>query len=135
MSKHNKSGDSTASQNTSGVKSVTDHLSAGDTAATQPENCLCQVYKGSKEDEMYLFVDQRDGLERVPDTLLERLGETRLVTTLVLTPERRLARAQASRVMDAIRDQGFYLQMPPPKHFQRDADMTDLGGKNEKMPR
>ncbi|MCK9564164.1 MAG: YcgL domain-containing protein [Bacteroidales bacterium] len=106
-----------------------------DGAPRDGEKRLCQVYKGCKEEEMYLFVDQREGLDRVPPELLERFGETHLVTTLVLTPQRRLARAQAAKVLEAIRDQGFYLQMPPPKHFQRDTAMADLNVKNEKLPR
>jgi hypothetical protein len=31
----------------------------------------------------------------------------------VLTPERRLARTSAAEVLRAIREQGYYLQMPP----------------------
>jgi uncharacterized protein len=119
----------------SGKDNCTDNQLPGDEPVNSQEKCLCQVYKSLREDDMYLFVDQRDGLDRVPDTLLKRLGKTSLVTTLVLTPGRRLARAQAPRVLEAIREQGFYLQMPPARHFQRDTDMTDLGGKNEKMPR
>ncbi len=104
--------------------------------ATSPSDsrCLCEVYKG-REDEMYLFVDQREKFDRVPPALMERFGEPRLVTTLVLTPQRRLARAQAEKVMEALREQGFYLQMPPPKYVQRDAEMADLSVKNEKLPR
>jgi len=106
-----------------------------DSAPGDADKCLCDVYKGNKEEEMYLFVDRRDGLDRVPAALLERFGETRLVTTLVLTPQRRLARAEAVKVLEALRDQGFYLQMPPPKHFQGDVEMADLSSKNEKLPR
>jgi uncharacterized protein YcgL (UPF0745 family) len=32
-----------------------------------------------------------------------------------LTAERKLARADTAKVLESIRDQGFYLQMPPPK--------------------
>ncbi len=34
---------------------------------------------------------------------------------MILTPEKSLARAKASDIMAAIRDKGFYLQMPPTK--------------------
>jgi len=34
---------------------------------------------------------------------------------LLLTPERELAQADIKKVMDGIKMQGFYLQMPPPK--------------------
>ncbi len=97
--------------------------------------CLCQVYKSTREEELYLFVDQREGLARVPQVLMERFGVPQLVTTLVLTAQRRLARAQAARVLEAIREQGFYLQLPPPRHPVRDEAMANLSGKNEKLPR
>jgi len=32
---------------------------------------------------------------------------------LELTPQRRLSRSEAPAVLDAITNQGFYLQMPP----------------------
>lgn len=97
--------------------------------------CLCQIYKSPREEEMYLFVDRRDGLDRVPETLLVRFGTPQLVTTLVLTPERRLARAEAARVLDALREPGYYLQMPPPRDQRIDSTMAELGDKNEKLSR
>ena len=99
------------------------------------DKCLCEVYKSPREAEMYLFVDKRDGLARVPAALLERFGAPQLVTTLVLTPERKLARVQASRVLEALKEPGYYLQMPPPRHLHVDTAMGELGGKNEKLPR
>lgn len=99
------------------------------------QTCLCEVYKSLREKEMYLFVDKRDGLERVPEALLQRFGEPQLVTTLALTPQRRLARADAAAVLEHIRDRGYYLQMPPPRHTPAEASMQAMGGRNEKLPR
>jgi uncharacterized protein YcgL (UPF0745 family) len=33
--------------------------------------------------------------------------------TLLLTPERKLARVEAPKVLESIAEQGFFLQMPP----------------------
>lgn len=74
---------------------------------------LCDIYKGSKKQEMYLYVPKSDGLDNVPEALLARFGEMTLVTTLVLTETRKLARADIIKVMAEIQDRGFYLQMPP----------------------
>ncbi|GHC31639.1 YcgL domain-containing protein [Aidingimonas halophila] len=79
------------------------------------ERLVCEVFKSSSREGMYLFVDKREGLEHVPDALLERFGEPVAIMTLLLTPERRLARASTKDVMDSIVDSGFYLQMPPGK--------------------
>jgi uncharacterized protein YcgL (UPF0745 family) len=75
---------------------------------------LVSVYKSSRRQEMYLFVDFTEGLARVPAPLMERFGEPVQVLTLELTPERRLARAEAPVVLAQIEAAGFYLQMPPP---------------------
>ena len=62
---------------------------------------------------MYLYVDKQRGIADVPDALLQTFGPPESVMTLLLTPERKLARAEAAAVLDAIEHQGFYLQMPP----------------------
>lgn len=74
---------------------------------------LCQVFRSPRREEMYLYVDKGRGLEDVPQSLLDTFGEPEEVMVLPLTPERRLARAQAADVLEAIRTNGFYLQMPP----------------------
>ncbi|WP_111412433.1 YcgL domain-containing protein [Billgrantia lactosivorans] len=81
----------------------------------QGDKLLCEIYKSSRKEEMYLYVDKRQGLAEVPEALLERFGKPVAAMTLILTPDKPLARARASDVMAAIRDKGFYLQMPPAK--------------------
>ncbi len=76
---------------------------------------ICAVYKSPKKDEMYLYVDKKEGLERVPEVLLERFGKPIDVMTMLITPEKKLARAEGAKVLEAIEEQGFYLQMPPAK--------------------
>jgi len=71
------------------------------------------VYKSIRIAEMYLFVDQQEGLDRVPPVLLSRFGKPVEAMRLDLTPERRLSRSEAPAVLDAITRQGFYLQLPP----------------------
>ncbi|AFT71266.1 UPF0745 protein [Alloalcanivorax dieselolei B5] len=63
---------------------------------------------------MYLFVARARGLEAVPKVLLEQCGKLLHVSDMILDPKRPLARADVSKVMDEVRDKGFYLQMPPP---------------------
>lgn len=74
---------------------------------------ICAVYRSSRREGMYLYVDKSEGLERVPESLLAEFGRPQPALTLVLTPERRLARAQAAEVLAAIADQGYFLQLPP----------------------
>ncbi len=81
--------------------------------SAQPIRLLCDIYKGNKKEGMYLYVDKKEGLSHVPDILLKRFGHPALVTTMLITPVKKLARADAEQVLDDIRRQGFYLQMPP----------------------
>ncbi len=81
----------------------------------QGDKLLCEIFKSPRKDEMYLYVDKRQGLAEVPAVLLERFGKPISVMTMILTPEKPLARAKTEDVMAAIRDKGYYLQMPPAK--------------------
>ena len=92
---------------------------------------ICEVFKSPKEDEMYLYVNKQEGLSRVPETLLEHFGTPKSAMTLLLTPEKKLARADIGKVLAAIDEQGFYLQMPPPKEEY----MQQVHEKNNKMSR
>ena len=74
---------------------------------------LCTVYRSSREAELYVYVRREDGLSRVPETLLAKLGVISEVLTLKLTPTRKLARANAADVLGSIEEKGFYLQLPP----------------------
>jgi uncharacterized protein YcgL (UPF0745 family) len=74
---------------------------------------LCEIFRSSRKEEMYLYVDRARGLEDVPEVLLQQFGEPESVMTIVLTPERKLARVKVGEVLAAIEKQGFYLQMPP----------------------
>ena len=74
---------------------------------------LCQVFKSSRKEEMYLYVEKSRGLVDVPQELMQRFGEPLAVMTLMLTSTHKLARANPEEVLDGIITQGFYLQMPP----------------------
>lgn len=74
---------------------------------------MCAVYRSSKREEMYLYVRKGSDLEALPESLIASFGKPVAVMELLLTPQRRLARADVEKVLDNIDEQGFYLQMPP----------------------
>lgn len=74
---------------------------------------ICQVYRSSRKEEMYLYVEKSRGLEDVPEVLLSKFGEPEELMVLVLTPQKKLARANVAEVIAEIAANGFYLQMPP----------------------
>ena len=79
------------------------------TDATTP----CWIYRSPRKDEMYLYLAVEDSFDQIPDPLLQRFGRPQFVMQLALTAERRLARVEASAVIAALREQGYFLQMPP----------------------
>ena len=76
---------------------------------------ICSIYRSSRKDEMYLYVDKRDALKKVPDTLMDMFGKAQHIMDMPLTAERQLARVEIDKVLEGIRDKGYYLQMPPPR--------------------
>ncbi len=74
---------------------------------------LCAVFRSRRNADTYLFVDHQEGFARVPEPLLREFGAAERAMTLALTPERHLARADAADVLRCIRENGFYLQLPP----------------------
>jgi hypothetical protein len=76
---------------------------------------IVQVFRSRRREDTYLLVDRAEGLGRVPEPLLAHFGPAEPSFTFVLTPERRLARAESGAVLDALEAQGFYLQLPPPE--------------------
>lgn len=76
---------------------------------------LTEIYRSSLQDEMYLYIDKTKGLTPVPEQLMQLFGKPELVFTLLLTPEKKLARAATAQVLADLKSQGYYLQMPPPR--------------------
>jgi uncharacterized protein YcgL (UPF0745 family) len=79
---------------------------------------FCSVYKSLKKSEMYLYVDRSTKLTELPDALRSLFGTPQHVLDMILTPEKKLARTEASRVLEDIESNGFYLQLPPGKGEQ-----------------
>ena len=74
----------------------------------------CFVYKSLGKADTYLYVVRADDFSAVPTALLETLGRLEHVMALDLSPQRKLARADAADVIEALAGRGYYLQLPPP---------------------
>ncbi|MBI2783446.1 MAG: YcgL domain-containing protein [Gammaproteobacteria bacterium] len=98
---------------------------------TSADKVLCKVYRSPRRGELYLYVTREQDLAPVPDDLLQRFGTPELALTLALTPDRTLARANTDEVLAALRERGWFLQLPP----LPDAGIAAIAGRNEKLPR
>lgn len=76
---------------------------------------LCAVYKSAKKESTFLYVKQRDNFSDVPETLMSMFGTPTLVTVINLASRNKLAIANIDKVKKELTDNGFYLQLPPPK--------------------
>lgn len=76
---------------------------------------MVSVYKSPNKDEMYLYLNKSDRLQAVPEALLKVFGKPAHVMDLLLTPEKTLARIDVAKVLSALQENGYYLQMPPAK--------------------
>ena len=90
---------------------------------------ICTIYRSPKQEGMYLYVDKSEDLARVPEALLQRFGKPEQAMTLVLHPERPLARADINKVLAALEEPGYFLQMPT----QPDDYMKAVRDKNDKL--
>lgn len=73
----------------------------------------CYVYRGGRRPDTYLYLPAPDAFSAVPETLMQLFGKLELALEFELSPERRMAQADAAQVIASLREQGFYLQMPP----------------------
>jgi uncharacterized protein YcgL (UPF0745 family) len=76
---------------------------------------VVSVYRSSKNSETYLYVAKKVGVKKLPDALKALFGKPVHSFDMLLTDDKKLARVDAKKVLEKIIEQGFYLQMPPPK--------------------
>lgn len=75
---------------------------------------FCVIYRSPTRDQTYLYVEKKDDFSRVPEALLRGFGRPQLAMVLKLDGREKLANADIDKVKQALNDQGYYLQIPPP---------------------
>lgn len=84
---------------------------------------VIRIYKSIKKPDTYLYLKKQDDFQTVvPEALRELFGQPTTAMDMLLTEDKKLARAEARKVLADIEEKGFYLQLPPPK----DDYMLDL---------
>lgn len=73
---------------------------------------LAYVYKSRKRADTYVYLAEREGFARLPDSLRTQLGPLDFLLEVAITPERRLARGNQREVLHGLQTQGFHLQLP-----------------------
>jgi uncharacterized protein YcgL (UPF0745 family) len=75
---------------------------------------FCVIYRSTKRDHTYLYVEKKDDFSRVPEELMKGFGTPQLAMLLPLDGRKKLVNADLDKVKTALKEQGYYLQLPPP---------------------
>ncbi|WP_427982305.1 YcgL domain-containing protein [Agarivorans sp.] len=75
---------------------------------------FCAVYKSLKKQQTYLYIEKKDDFAKVPSSLLDLMGAKELVMVVPKRPTKDFARVEITALEKAFKEQGYYLQLPPP---------------------
>ena len=73
----------------------------------------CFIYKSLKKQDLYLYITKKGDFSAIPEDLFKSIGEPVFVMDLALNSEQTLARVDINTVRKTLKDQGFFVQMPP----------------------
>ncbi|MFO7528787.1 MAG: YcgL domain-containing protein [Marinobacter sp.] len=76
------------------------------------EREFISVFRSSRKTDTYVFVRRGQNWDELPEVLRGIFGAPIHSMDLLLTPDRKLARANGKQVLEAIEEKDFYLQMP-----------------------
>ena len=62
---------------------------------------------------MYLYLSVEDAFDVLPDELLSGFGTPVFVLSMELATKRKLARVDTGKVIAALHQDGYFLQLPP----------------------
>ncbi|MGV6860467.1 MAG: YcgL domain-containing protein [Putridiphycobacter sp.] len=73
------------------------------------------VYRSNKKPGMYLYLVEKDNFSHVPETLLNLMGQLEFSFEFDLSEGRKLVKEEAKEVMRLMKENKYFLQMPPAK--------------------
>lgn len=77
------------------------------------------------------YVEKRDDFSSVPEELMKSFGQPQLAMVIDLESKKKLGSADIEKVKSALKEQGYYLQLPPPPesllkmHFEQTKKSSD----------
>ena len=92
---------------------------------------FCLIYRSTKREQTYLYFEKKDDFSRVPDELMYSFGTPKLAMILPLDGRKKLIHADLDKVKQALADQGYYLQLPPPSENLLKKHLAEQGNKSD----
>lgn len=75
------------------------------------------VYRSTKKSDTYIYIEDENKLNELPEGLDRLLGKLEFVMNVDLASRSKLANADIAEVKECIQRQGFYLQLPREEHI------------------
>ncbi|MBT0726305.1 YcgL domain-containing protein [Rosenbergiella australiborealis] len=75
---------------------------------------ICAIYRSPLRDQTYLYLSKKDDFSCVPEALMKGFGKPQLAMVISLEGRAHLASADITKVKQQLKEQGYYLQIPPP---------------------
>ena len=72
---------------------------------------LCHIYRSNLKFDTYLYLIDKDDFSVIPQELLRVFGPPEFSFSFDLTGERKLAKEDASEVLENLETQGYHLQL------------------------
>ena len=72
------------------------------------------VYRSPKKAQTYVYLPSDQDYDSLPEAFIEQFGDGTLFLTFELNENKKLAQVEAKTVLTALRNQGFFLQLPLP---------------------
>lgn len=91
---------------------------------------VVEVLTSKRKQGAYLYKEKLKPLNTLPQALLEQLGQLKSVMTIVVTEDKNFAHVDGKKLLDAIAQNGFYLQYTPE---EQEAYMQKIP--NSKLPK
>lgn len=76
----------------------------------------CFVYRSNKKSGLYLYLKEKGNFDEVPESLITLLGDMNFSFEFDLGQNKKLVRAEAAEVLRLMNENGYFLQLPPPKN-------------------
>jgi uncharacterized protein YcgL (UPF0745 family) len=72
----------------------------------------CYIYRCSAKPDMYIYLAEEGGFDKIDEGLIKKLGQLSFAMSLELDNNSKLAKEDPLKVIDNLKNQGFHLQMP-----------------------
>ncbi len=74
---------------------------------------IIDIYRSCKKEGLYVYLKKDSTVDSLPEEFKKHCGKLEHSMRMLLTPEKKLARADAKKVIAQLTEKGYYIQMPP----------------------